>query len=322
MVVDREYYDILEVEPSATHEEIRKAYRRKALKCHPDTNRGNPYAEEQFKELNHAYEILNDREKRQIYDQVGKEGLESNNGMPSMNPFDFMSHIFGGMNRQRGNMYKRRVNIELTLSLEDLFNLKYIDHSTILKEHCTNCHKKCHTCNGSGMQFVVRNMGLMTLQQQIPCQDCQGTGKQSNIDTSCTRCQGKGEIEHPKTLHIPINPDLETGNIIEMIEEDTQYLLHVQISKHKHFTRNGKDLIYSHTLNLKDALFGTCFDIQLLNCESFTITTNGMTQPESQIIYEGKGLPDGNLIVQYHVDLELNDSIKSKIKDIFENVSL
>lgn len=311
---ERDYYDILEVSRTASEEEIRKAFRKKALTCHPDLHRNDPDAERRFKELNEAHEILNDSEKRQLYDKFGKQGLQDMGGHPGMNPFDFMSQMFGGMGMggRPVRKVKRTVEIEVELTLENLANDKTIKKTLKLQEPCETCTERCGQCGGRGFQMMMRQMGPMMIQQQVPCMKCEGKGM-IHSTKSCERCQN-GFIEFEKILELPIQPNMVTGNVMEYFEDDTLYICHIQIVEHEIYKRINNDIIYEKTIKLKEALYGTKFQLVLLNGDNFDVETKTIMQPESRIVVEGKGIHGGKLIIIFHIDLDLNDEQLENIK--------
>lgn len=238
---DTEYYDRLGINKNATSAEIKKAYRKQAVKWHPDKNPNNQkQAEQKFKDLTEAYEILEDDEKRKIYDKFGKDGLQ-NRGMgfdPSnMGNFeDILSNLFGrggggfpgfgnfnmgGNNRSQHS--QQPLNIEIALSFEEIYLGTKINKEIKRTTFCSNCNgtgnndgidHKCQTCDGAGKQIRMLRRGNMIQQMISTCSSCQGSGNTSNKSNICKKCNGNKSSTEKHILNLDIMPGVFEGMAI------------------------------------------------------------------------------------------------------------
>ncbi len=223
----RDYYEVLGVEKNASDAEIKKAYRKLAMKYHPDQNPGDKTAEEKFKEINEAYEVLSDADKKARYDQYGFAGVDPNfnpnagfggfggGGFSGFGDFsDIFGDFFGGgassSGRRRGPAKGQNVVSEIEISFEDAaFGCeREITFSRI--ETCSTCHgsgakegtspQTCSYCHGTGTVRTQQNFMGMTMQSNQPCPKCGGSG--TIITDPCTACRGKGKVRHTKTVRV------------------------------------------------------------------------------------------------------------------------
>jgi len=228
----QDYYQILGVERNSSQDEIKKAYRKLAMKYHPDKNKGNKEAEEKFKSISSAYSVLSDEKQKNIYDQFGEEGLNGAgfDPMGGMDPTDFFSQVFrdfggGGMGDPFGGFgfggrqqptHTQDMSHTIRVKLEDVYKgvTKQLEFNK--KIICSTCKgigspnksavKKCATCKGSGVETIVRQVGPGMIQQQnITCRSCKGAGESIPKDQICGTCSGKKTIKSPKKLDIEIN---------------------------------------------------------------------------------------------------------------------
>jgi len=234
-VSKRDYYEVLEVNRNASETEIKKAYRKLALKCHPDKNPGDKAAEERFKELSEAYAVLSDSQKRALYDQYGHAGLDQQGGGGSSScgfggtPFedlfgDIFGDIFGGGGGRRGGG-RRGDDLRYNLTIE--FNEAAFGLETKIQiprhQPCETCHgsgarpgtapQTCQTCSGHGQ--VRFQQGFFSLTR--PCPYCGGEGKR--ITDPCTECHGSGLTRSKKTLSLKIPAGVESGNRLKLNNE-------------------------------------------------------------------------------------------------------
>ena len=286
----RDYYEVLGVDRGASDKDIKKAYRRMAMKHHPDRNPGDKAAEESFKELNEAFEILSDDQKRAAYDQYGHAGVDpSMGGMGGAGGFaggnfgdifgDVFGDIFGaGGGRSRSSVQRGAdLRYQLELSLEEAVRgvNKKIRIPTLIS--CTNCDgsgaKKgtqpvgCTTCGGIGQ--VRMQQGFFSVQQTCP--DCRGTGKM--IKDPCNVCHGEGRVQEYKTLSVKIPPGVDTGDRIRLAGEGEAGVnggpsgdLYVQVSVADHpiFQRDGKNLYCEVPITFVDAALGGELEVPTL----------------------------------------------------------
>ena len=286
----RDYYEVLGVDRGASDKDIKKAYRRMAMKHHPDRNPGDQAAEESFKEINEAFEILSDDQKRAAYDQYGHAGVDpSMGGMGGAGGFaggnfgdifgDVFGDIFGaGGGRSRSSVQRGAdLRYQLELSLEEAVRgvNKKIRIPTLIS--CTNCDgsgaKKgtqpvgCTTCGGIGQ--VRMQQGFFSVQQTCP--DCRGTGKM--IKDPCNVCHGEGRVQEYKTLSVKIPPGVDTGDRIRLAGEGEAGVnggpsgdLYVQVSVADHpiFQRDGKNLYCEVPITFVDAALGGELEVPTL----------------------------------------------------------
>jgi DnaJ family protein A protein 2 len=256
LMAPEDYYKILEVDRNASNDEIKKSYRKLAMKYHPDKNKGDKAAEEKFKSISAAYNVLSDEKQKQIYDQYGEDGLNSMGGMGGdpmggMDPSEFFSQHFGrdfggfgggdsgfggfggfGGERVRKPTHTPNINHVIKISLEEAFSgvIKTLEFSK--KVLCSTCDgvgspnksavKKCSACKGSGMETIVRQMGPMMSQQQITCRSCKGQGETIPKDDICKTCNGKKTTRTPKKLEVNIKAGSNNNEAIQFKREAHQ----------------------------------------------------------------------------------------------------
>ena len=228
------YYELLELQPSASTDDIRKAYRRLAMKWHPDRNPTNKdEAEARFKELSKAYEVLSDDKKRQLYDTYGEEGVQQGGaGGPGMggNPFDIFAQMFGGGGMGGGGRReeeRRTADIQypLALTLAEFYKGKLKKLRITRRKLCDVCGGKgseqadavetCATCQGSGVRMVVKRLGPGMIQQmQTVCDACRGKGETIKAGAECRKCKGEKTVKDSKILEVDVRPGMLPGEVI------------------------------------------------------------------------------------------------------------
>lgn len=316
MPVETDLYDILEVSTTASMSEIKRAYRKQALKHHPDKG-GN---EETFKKLNAAYEVLSDSQKKEMYDRYGKNGLKSSGAVPD----DVLSAMFGDMFGGLGgifNVYKNMRNAirksptvihRYSVSLEDLCTRKIAKLRFTRNRICPcvddNKTSTCIECTGKGIKIQSRQIGPGMYQQiQSSCNRCQGNGK---IYPSCDKCNG-GLRELPKTFQLHLTPELENGYKYVFKGEGNQghgqdpgdFIVIVVRKPHSFYSVNGKNLVCTIQITLKEALCG--FERKLIHPggEPIQIKENGVMTPTTNSKVIGRGLTDNaKLNINYKID--------------------
>ena len=327
MAAKRDYYEVLGVDKSASEDEIKKAYRKIAIKYHPDRNPGNKEAEEKFKEAAEAYDVLRDPQKRQQYDQFGFDGPQGGfggfGGGAGMNMddifsmfgdifgghggggFGFGSGFGGGAAHQQYQGSDLRVKVKLTLQEAATGVTKKFK---IRKDvTCNDCHgtgcengekpETCPTCHGSGVTIkTVRSMfGMM--QTQAACPTCQGEG--TIIKHKCKTCGGEGIVKGEEVVEINIPAGVDNDMVVTVrgkgnagkhngINGDIQVL--IQVEKSDIFEREGQDLYYNLVLDFTTATLGGEVEIPTLDGKT-TIKIEPGTQPGKQIRLRGKGMP-------------------------------
>lgn len=342
------YYEILEVERDADKSTIKKAYRKMAMKYHPDKNPGDNQAEENFKSVNEAYQVLSDEQKRSIYDRHGKEGLEGHGqggGFSRGGGFDDLGSIFeemfggggfgGGRQRQR-KTYNYDLDTEIEVNLE--FNEAVFGCNKELKykykKACKPCKgsgakggklSTCTTCKGQGQ--VHMKQGFMTFAQTCP--HCNGSGQ--SVAAKCTTCRGSGYEENNESFKVDIPEGINNGNRIRVgnkgnIAPDGSrgdlYIV-VNVEEDKHFIRHDDDIYLEIPLFFTQIVLGDSIKIPSLTGElELKIPKN--TRDKEQIIFKGEGVKSvngygkGNLIAQ--IRIQYPDSIDSEQRELLEKL--
>lgn len=236
-MANKDYYELLGLQKGASDDEIKRAFRKLAVKYHPDRNQGNAEAEEKFKEINEAYQVLSDPEKKARYDQFGSAAFDGSGGFGGggfggfdgfdMGGFgDIFESFFGGggSSSRRRNGPVRGNDIEYTITLtfeEAVFGVEK-EISVTRNENCEHCHgsgaepgtnaKTCPTCSGSGQVRVQRQTPLGSFVSTSTCDTCRGTGK--IIEKPCSECRGKGSVRKTRKIKVNIPAGVDTGNVM------------------------------------------------------------------------------------------------------------
>lgn len=340
MVKESKFYDILGVSPNATEQELKKAYKTGALKYHPDKNRDNPAAEQKFKEISHAYEILSDSQKRQVYDQYGEAGLDGGaGGGPGMAAEDLFAQFFGGgglgggfggmfsgMSHQRGPTKAKTIHHVHNVSLEDIYRGKVSKLALQRSIICPKCEgrggkegavRKCTTCDGHGMKTMMRQMGPMIQRFQTVCPDCNGEGELVKEKDRCKQCFAKKTIVDRKVLHVHVDRGVRSGTKVEFRGEGDQapgilagdVVFQIEQKPHARFTRRDDDLLYHADIDLVTALAGGTLYIEHLDERwlSVDILPGEAIAPGAVKMIRGQGMPSyrhhdyGNMYIQFSV---------------------
>ncbi|QJC31594.1 molecular chaperone DnaJ [Enterobacteriaceae endosymbiont of Donacia tomentosa] len=279
-MVKKDYYDILGVTKTAEDREIKKAYKRLAMKFHPDRNPGNRNAENKFKEIKQAYEILSDSKKRAAYDQYGHSAFEQENVSNTTDFSDIFGDVFGDIfGNSRTNKNKKRgsdLKYLITLSLEEAIKGITKQIKIPVLKNCNYCKgtgsqkplQKCYTCNGHGQ--IQMSQGFFTVQQTCP--RCHGEGY--FIKNPCVYCKGKGKLEVYKTLSVKIPNGVDTGDRIRLTGEGEtgnngaksgDLYIEIKIKKHSLFKREGNNLYCNLPVNFVTAALGGSINIPVLD---------------------------------------------------------
>lgn len=326
----KDYYEILEVSKNATADEIKKAYRKKALKYHPDKNQGDKAAEEKFKEAAEAYEVLSNAEKRQRYDQFGHAGVGGaagggfGGGMSMDDIFSHFGDIFGGGfggfsgfggfgGSSRGG---RRVNkgsnlrVKVKLTLEEIANgaekkikvKKYVECKSCRGTGAANSssYSTCSTCHGSGQVTRISNTILGQMQTSSTCPHCGGEGK--IITNKCAACAGEGIVKDEEVISLNIPAGVEEGMQLSVSGKGNaarrggingDLLVLIEEEKHPELIRDGHNLIYNLHVGIADAILGAPVEIPTVEGKVKVKVEPG-TQPGKILRLRGKGLPEVN----------------------------
>ncbi|ETO31633.1 chaperone regulator [Reticulomyxa filosa] len=358
MTVHRELYDVLEVSPHASQNDITKSFRKLSLKYHPDRNPDDETAHQKFVEINHAYEILGDDEKRSIYDQYGEEGVQKHERQQSggsaqgFNPF---ADFFGFQNnnpKQDEEAKGPDVRGEIFMNLKDLYEGRVYElsvHRQTLCNHCfgtgANSDKDivtCPKCSGQGVFLERRQMGIGFIQQiQRTCPKCNGQGK--IIKGTCHVCHGKGVQQGMHSLLVDVQAGTPNGFQIELDHSSDEFpdrtaghiILTVSTVEdavaNKNFTRDTtkfEDLHINVKINLLQALVGYEIDIEHLDGHLVHIKESTVTKPNSVKIIKNEGMPipnsfpkrSGDLHVHFQVDFP--KSLTKKQTQVLEELQL
>ena len=337
----RDYYDVLGVSKSADNKEIKKAYRKIAIKFHPDKNPGDKQAEEKFKEAAEAYEVLSNNEKRQRYDQFGHAGMKGGPGGfgGGMNMEDIFSQFgdifgggFGGFGGSRGGrrvMKGTNLRIRLSLNLKEI--LEGVDKKikvTRLVQAKGLKFETCGSCNGSGQVRRVTNTILGQMQTSTTCQVCNGSGKV--IKERPSGSDANGMVKEQETVKITIPPGVEDdmqlkvsgkGNAAPFDGINGDLLVLISVEEHESLIRDGQNLHFDHYISFADAALGTISQIPTINGKVKIKIEKGI-QSGKILRLKSQGLPSvnsygkGDLLV--HINLWTPQNISSDEKKFFE----
>lgn len=336
MVKETKFYDVLGVSPSADDASLKKAYRKLAMKYHPDKN---PNAGDKFKEISLAYEVLSNAEKRKIYDQGGeqaiKEGGSGGGGGGFHSPMDIFDMFFGGGDpfgrgggRRGGPRRTKNIVHQLSVSLEELYNgttRKLAVQKNVICDSCEGvggkpgCFQKCGNCRGSGMQIRIQQIAPGMMQQiQSMCQECHGEGESVDPKLRCKKCNGKKVNRERKILEVNVDKGMEDSQKIQFTEEGDQepgyepgdIIIVLDEKAHPMFKRNGMDLIIKMDISLTEALCGLKKTINTLDDRTLVIQTipGEVIKTGDLKAVQGEGMPQyrnpfekGRLIIQFNV---------------------
>jgi molecular chaperone DnaJ len=325
----RDYYEILEVSKNATPEEIKKAYRKKAIQYHPDKNPGNKESEENFKEAAEAYEVLSNPDKKQRYDQFGHAGLGGAAGGGYGGGFNDIEDIFstfgdifgghfggfGGFGSSRGRGGRRvsrgsDLRVKVKLNLEEVVNgveKKIKVKKYVACQHCNGTGAKngssfstCNTCRGSGQVTRITNTLLGQMQTTSTCPTCQGDGKM--ITDPCHHCGGEGVIRDEEVINIKIPAGVGEGMQLNVSGKGNtgrrggingDLLVVITEEENPDLIRDGNNLIYNLFVSIPDIILGTTAEIPTIEGKVKVKIEPG-TQPEKILRLRGKGIPDVN----------------------------
>jgi len=341
----RDYYEILGVSKNSNAKEIKKAYRKLALKYHPDKNPNDKVAEERFKEAAEAYDVLSNPDKKQRYDQFGHAGMQGaaggfGGGMNMDDIFSQFGDIFGGAHpfesffggAGRGNQrIVKGSNLRIRLSL----NLKEVSEGVDKKikvSRLTNAdgvtYKTCDTCHGSGQVTRLSNTILGQMQTSSPCPHCNGNGK--SIDKRPSGTNTNGMLKKEETVKITIPAGVEDGmqlkvggkgNAAPFDGVNGDLIVLISIEKDENLIRDGQNLHYEHYISFSDAALGTSAEIPTINGKAKVKLESGI-QSGRILRLKGKGLPSvntygkGDLLV--HINVWTPQNLSKEEKKFFE----
>ena len=319
----RDYYEVLGVDKSASQDEIKKPYRKLALKYHPDKNKGDKASEEKFKEASEAYHVLSDKERRQNYDQFGHAAFEGSGGRGGFSNFDFtsaFSDIFGsdifedffdgfgssrrGSRRRQSENRGADLRYDATISLEEAYHGKKQEIKFSSSEKCDRCNSQgsepgskpseCSMCGGHGR--VRSNQGFFTVQQTCP--QCGGSGEE--ISNPCKSCKGTGKKQLNKKLSVVIPKGVDDGTRIRLSgkgdagikgSSNGDLYIFINIKSHNIFKRSEENLFYEFPISLADAALGTTLEVPTIGGGKAKVKIPAGTQNGKQFRLKDKGMP-------------------------------
>ncbi|MGM9786839.1 MAG: molecular chaperone DnaJ [Candidatus Cryptobacteroides sp.] len=324
MANKRDYYEVLGVDRNASPEEIKKAYRKMAIKYHPDKNPGDKEAEEKFKEAAEAYAILSDPDKKARYDQYGHAGVEGagpdfSQGFGDINDFlnDFLGGAFRGFGgfegfsskgRPEQRVYRGRdIRVRVKLTLEEIASGVEKEVTIEKSVPCPECGgkgaknssdiKTCPACKGTGQQTMVTNTFLGQRVTYTTCQQCGGEGK--IVSNPCRNCGGTGLTRKRETVKVKIPAGVEGGMQMTLQGQghaaknngiNGDLLVVIEEQEHPDFKRDGSDLFYTKVISLTDAILGADVEIPCID-GTYKVTVDPGTQSGTVIKLRGRGLP-------------------------------
>lgn len=352
---ETDYYELLEVDKNASGEEIKKSFRRLAMKYHPDRNPGDKVAEQKFKEINEAYEVLKDEQKRAAYDRYGKQAFAGGMGGQGGNPFggfefnfgsggfsdifaDVFSEFMGGGRRQQQNYARRgadvRYNLEITL--EEAFTGIEKEITIPSSETCATCHGHgtkdgkeapiCPNCKGSGKVHIQRG-GFFIVEQECP--KCHGSGR--IVTEACPDCKGAGVINKEKTVKIKIPAGVEddtrmrvsgAGEAGSRGGENGDLYVFISIKEHRLYQREGANLYARIPVSMCCAALGGKMELPAIDGSKIELNIEAGAQNENVIKIKGQGMTmmrstrRGDLFVKLHVETPVN--LSSRQKELLE----
>lgn len=320
----KDYYDILGVDRNASQAEIKKAYRKKAMKFHPDRNKENPEAERKFKEASEAYEVLHDKQKRQRYDQFGHQGVNGGaRGFENVGFEDIFSHFsdifgsefgeaFGGGARQRSRRKRSPgqpgsdMKLRIQLSLEEIAfgtEKKLKVKKQVVCDQCNGTgaeteddFQTCGTCNGMGEVRKTQRTMLGQMVNVQPCPECGGEGR--IIKNKCSKCGGEGRYKDEETVKVRVPSGVSNGNYITLNGKGNagrrggkagSLVVLIEEKEHEDFERKDNDIYYDLVLSVPEAILGTEVEVPTLKGKA-KVTVDAGTQPGRLLRMKGKGI--------------------------------
>ncbi|MDE6922888.1 MAG: molecular chaperone DnaJ [Oscillospiraceae bacterium] len=350
----RDYYEVLGVGRTASDDELKKAYRKLAKQYHPDMNPGDKQAEAKFKEINEAYEVLSDKDKRTKYDQFGHAGVDPNFGAGGFGGYgdfgdfgdfgfgDILGDIlggFGGRSAQRsGPQRGESLRTGVTISFEEAAFGCEKEITLSRMESCESCHgsgcapgttaEVCPDCRGSGTVRVQQRMGGMAFTSSAPCTRCRGTGK--IIHQPCKSCGGAGNVKKQRKISVSIPQGINDKQAISLRGQGNaganggpagDLIVEVRVKPHAYFQREGTSVLYECPVSFYQAALGAELEIPTIDGKvKYTLPAG--TQPGTTFRLRGKGIPelrgrgrgDQYVTVQVKVPTSLNNQQREALE--------
>ena len=348
MAAKRDYYEVLGLSKTATPEEIKKAYRQKAKKFHPDVNKEDENAADKFKEVAEAYEILSDDQKRAAYDQFGHDAFDpsrmgaggfSGTDFGGMGGFGDIFDLFfgGGGQRRRGPQRGADREMRLDITFEEAVFGTEKELHLMRVENCDKCGgsgaeagtspKTCGHCQGSGQVRSIQNTPFGRFESSRTCPQCEGTGK--IIEKPCSACKGRGKVKRKRTINVRIPAGIDTGARLRIQAEGEEgslggppgdLFIVVVVKPHARFKRDGYTLWCDLDLNIVQAALGAEIEIPLLGGDSHKLNIPEGTQPGDVITVKNKGIPHLNSHrhgeLKVHIKVQIPTRLTKRQKEL------
>jgi molecular chaperone DnaJ len=339
-MADKDFYEILGVQKNASDDEIKKSYRKLAMKYHPDRNKDDKESERKFKEVSAAYEILKDSEKRSAYDQYGHDAFRQGGGGQGFGDFgggfsdifeEFFGGGFGGQSRQRGPQRGNDLRYNMSVSLQEAYSGKKSQIRIPSYEGCDLCSatgsadktgpSTCSTCGGQGK--VRSTQGFFSIER--PCPTCGGEG--SSIKNPCLKCSGTGQVKKQKTISVTIPAGVDTGTRIRISGEgepgqrgagNGDLYIFVEVQKDKLFEREEENIFCQIPISITTAILGGDVEVPTIEGKKARLNIPPGTQSETQFRLKGKGMSilrqtrRGDMYVEVSVEIPVNLNSKQK----------
>jgi DnaJ-class molecular chaperone len=329
------YYDILGIDKNASEDDIKKAFRKLALKTHPDKNNGD---DNEFKKINNAYEILSDPIKKEDYDN------SLNNPFPNfhtnLNEHFSFNNLFNTVFNHIHNPFNNKSNdilYKIYVSLKDIHEGTTKNLKLSINKKCFNCNIICNKCNGLGFITQIQQNFIFQQQIKIPCNSCNSNGTISNINKECHLCNGKLIINNEENLTINIPKCTEHGHRIifhNLGEQPTKVhdisgdlIIEINIKNDDIFNRNQNNLIYKTNLTLAESIVGKNITIPHYDGD-ININTNifGIIDPNKTYILKEKGLGNiGDLLIKFEIiypEKQIEQSNREVLSELFKNIGI
>ncbi len=340
-----DYYQILGIDRTANEAEIKSAFRRQAMKYHPDRNPGNKEAEEQFKKVNEAFSVLSDPQKKQMYDQYGHEGVNGAGGFGGFNANGFgdINDIFGsmfgdifggGFNRRGGKPRAQRgedLKLDVTLTLEEAFAGKEMPVEYTRLDNCSACdgsgaapgsaRKTCRSCGGTGT--VTYAQGFFSMRQVCP--DCGGRG--TVVEKPCSACHGSGTKRVKENIMVKVPSGVRNGVTLRVSNGGDigtngggfgDLYVEVHVKEHKIFQRAGDDLVLDATISYPQAVLGGSIKVPTIEGKEIEVEIPKGTQFGEVLKVQGNGMPKlgkkgfGDLLVNVKIEVPKRPTARQK----------
>ncbi len=342
-MADKDFYEVLGVSRGASDAEIKKSYRKLAMKYHPDQNKGNQEAEKKFKEISSAYEILKDSQKRAAYDQYGHDAFRQGGigGAQGFGDFaggfsdifeEFFGGGFGSSSRQRGPSRGNDLRYNMSISLQEAFTGKKTQIRIPSYVGCDLCSSTgsadksgpstCSSCNGHGK--VRSTSGFFSIER--PCPSCGGEG--SSIKNPCLKCSGNGQIKKQKTISVNIPAGVDTGTRIRITGEGEpgqrgassgDLYIFTNVKKDRLFEREEENIFCHIPISITTAILGGKIEVPTIEGKKAHLTIPPGTQSETQFRLKGKGMSilrqnmRGDMYVEVLVEIPINLTNRQKV---------